>query len=89
MNESAFSALAIAIRRPIQIFSAGNVRYFNPVTENYVEIPRQTSLIELNGELFIKRLILSLNNLIFVGLFENGRIKGFRNLRINDSYDFT
>jgi hypothetical protein len=50
MNESAFPALAIAIRRPIQVFSAGNVRYFNPVTENYVEIPRETSLIELNGE---------------------------------------
>jgi hypothetical protein len=28
------------------------------------------------------------NDLIYVGLFENGRVRGFRNLRINDAYNF-
>jgi hypothetical protein len=31
---------------------------------------------------------MTINILICVGLFENGRIGGFRNLRINDAYDF-
>jgi len=36
----------------------------------------------------ILMLLMAINILIYVGLFENGRIGGFRNLRINNVYDF-
>jgi hypothetical protein len=59
-NEQNFSLVGIAIKRTIQLYTAGQIRYRDVTSELYRNIPNTWSLAQLNG-IFIN-MILSLKN---------------------------